>query len=133
MPDLNDDFTGADPENVLLTGENDFWSYRTLQEKIAKSRPTPGGSIIWFEPHGTTLGSALDKHVMRVEDALATVAAVDRTLRRLTPQERRLVQMRYVQQLAWQTVAWRLHISERTALRMRNKILSTYWAVRHQG
>ena len=115
---------------TLDEAEQDLWAYPTLCDRVEASRPEGSTGIIWWQPHGSEPTSPVERHVIRVEDALSTVAAADRLKHRLTRDERRLVKLRYWQRRDWPDVARRLHMHEATALRWRAKILSLYLTIR---
>ena len=115
---------------TLDEAEQDLWAYPSLKDRVEAHDPGTPGSIIWWQPHSNEPSSPLERHVIRWEEALMTIAAVDRLLRRLQRDERRLVRLRYFERRDWPDVAKRLHMSTATATRWRTKILTLYLTIR---
>ncbi len=114
----------------LEEAERDLYDYRTLKDKVEAHDPGTPGSIIWWRPHSNEPSSPLERHVIKWEDALRTIAAVDRLMHRLGRWQRRLVRLRYFESRQWADVATLLHTSERNVLRWRTDVLRIYVDIR---
>jgi DNA-directed RNA polymerase specialized sigma subunit len=64
--------------------------------------------------------------VIRWQHVLHEIKEVERILANLSPQQRKLVEMRYQKRQTWDEIAEVLNISQRQAFRVRDEVLSIF-------
>lgn len=60
---------------------------------------------------------------LRHQDALRDAAVIEKAMRGMSDEQRRLVELRYVDRWPWRKVAERLHVSERTVYGLRQQVV----------
>lgn len=67
--------------------------------------------------------SQQERWVVEHQHEIRDAGVIETTLARMTVEDQRLVQLRYIDRWPWPKVADKLHVSRRTAYRLRDRIL----------
>jgi len=81
-----------------------------------------------YEPsrNGKSSQSPQERWAVQHQQELRDASVIESTLKRMSEEQRQLVELRYRERWAWRKVAEKLYVSERTVYTMRDQLLMLF-------
>lgn len=102
--------------------------YRWVEYLLSKNYPSPGAVRV-FEGIGVRVDSSdrtspQERWAVRRQAELIESKIIEKALKKMSSEHRRLVLLRYAENMDWWAVADRLNVERRTAYRMRDDVFA---------
>ena len=110
-------------EQVIPIIEGKLYAYGMLRLKY------PDAPIAQYEEHvgrqeSRNTTSPQERWVTSNAWLLHDAAVIERTLKRMSKEQRILIRMRYIEYYKWDQIAKKLHVARRTVFRFRDQIIA---------